>query len=206
MRYARLLLLLTITGPVLVRTQPRVERLQAAGASVMRTSAQEGDSEKEMAIRQLMKISGAANLGDQMMGPITQQIRTMMASAIPQADREKFMDDFSDRFRARFRGEDIVNAIVPIYARHFSIEDIRELTQFYESPLGKRFVAALPQISKESQAVGTQLGQKAVLDTLREMSDEYPDLKKLLQSANSPAKGGAGSGASPAPVSGANSK
>jgi hypothetical protein len=118
------------------------------------------------------------------------------------------MDDLSQKFRMRFSSDDIVNAVVPIYARHFSLDDIQALIQFYESPLGQRFVEVLPQISQESQAVGVRMTQKAFLDTLREMSSEYPDLKKPLQSDSATPNGGAipARGANPAPASGVNQK
>lgn len=166
------------------------------------------DQEKVVAVRHLMQLTGTAKVGEEMMAPIMQQIRTMIATAVPAEDRQKFTDDFAGKFRTHFDAKYLVDAIIPIYVRHLSLGDIQALTQFYESPVGQRFVNALPQISKESQTVGAQLGQKAVLDTLREMSDQYPDLRGVLPPDDSVPKEShaAVPGESAAPVPSTNEK
>lgn len=197
------------------RSAPEVRSLQIQGepqklktppATPDATEVEEAS--KEVAIRRLLLLTGATNLTAQMLESAMPQIRSIVGSALPQGEREKFIEDFSQRLRARFGSDDMINAIVPIYARHFSLEDIKALTQFYESSVGQRFVRALPQISKESQAAGAQIGQSAVVDILNEMSSEYPDAKKLLQPENTPSSGvyAPAPRAYPAPAPAANQK
>jgi uncharacterized protein len=159
--------------PIRSRETPRVDSTATGSESA-------ADAEKSAAIRRLMVLTGSAGMGDQIARPVIAQIRSLVASVIPESDKQKFEEDFSDKFRARLNGEQLVNAIVPIYGRHFSLEEIRGLIQFYESPLGRSLVKELPEITSESQSAGAQLGQRAVVDTLREMSGQYPDLKRLL--------------------------
>jgi uncharacterized protein len=171
-----------------------------ATTSSTSVSAQDDEAIKEQQIRLLMKLTGSAKLGDQLLGPALEQLRANVGTAVPQNRRQQFMDEFSEKFRARFNGDDIVNAVIPIYARYFSLAEIQGLVQFYESPLGHRFVTVLPQLSQESQTVGIKIGQKALLDTLREMSSEYPDLNKLLGTEDGATVTG------PTPTSNANQK
>ena len=79
----------------------------------------------------------------------------------------------------------VTDAIIPIYARHFSMEDVQSLIQFYESPLGQRVVKNLPIVAQESQEIGLDLDQKAAMNVLRGMSDDYPQLKQILPPENS---------------------
>ena len=74
------------------------------------------------------------------------------------------------------------------------MEYIQGLIQFYESPLGKRVVKTLPEISAESQKVGLEMDQNAALVVLRGMSEEYAEIKPML-----PAEDAKPAGSAPAP-------
>jgi hypothetical protein len=90
--------------------------------------------------------------------------------------------------------------MVAIYARHFSIEDIQGVTKFYESPLGQLMVKEMPDVSREAQTAGMQMDQKVVIEVLRGMSDEYPQIKPLLPP--DPSKPAPPPSAAPAPAPG----
>ncbi len=69
--------------------------------------------------------------------------------------------------------------VIPIYDRHLSHEEIRGLIQFYETPLGRRLVKVLPQIMQESMAAGEEWGTERILEVLREMAEEFPELRQI---------------------------
>ena len=92
----------------------------------------------------------------------------------------------------------VADAVIPIYARHFSTDDIQGLIQFYESPLGQRVVKTMPQVTQESESAGIQLDQKAAIKVLRGMQDEYPELKQMLP----PENGAPGAAPEPPPAPG----
>jgi hypothetical protein len=50
--------------------------------------------------------------------------------------------------------------IAPIYDQHFTHAEIRQMISFYESPLGRKISATLPQIQQESLDVGQQWGER----------------------------------------------
>jgi uncharacterized protein len=138
------------------------------------------DPTKEAAIRHLMEITQVSKEGDNITIAITNQVRNVMGRAIPADQLPKFMDTFSQKFTAGAPSSAVTDAIVPVYAKHFSMEDIQELTKFYETPLGQRLVKAMPDVAQESQMAGAKIDQKVAIDTLRSMSDEYPQLKQML--------------------------
>jgi hypothetical protein len=67
-------------------------------------------------------------------------------------------------------------------------------------------VKEMPDVARESQSVGMQMDQKVVIDVLRGMSDEYPQLKQMLppdpeHPAPAPSTAAPAPGTSPAPGS-----
>jgi hypothetical protein len=159
----------------------------AAGETSQAQAAEPVDPVKDAAIRHLMDLTGAGKLGGQMVDAMMPSMRAMISQAIGQNARaDEFLETFVRKFRTHFTDEDIVNMIVPVYARHFSLEDIQALTHFYESPAGQRVVKELPKVTEESRAMGAKLGQAAAFQTLEEMSSDYPELRGFPPGGSNP--------------------
>lgn len=167
-------------------------------ASAAAGPAEKIDPAKEAAIRHLMDITETSKLGDNIAAYLTNQIRDGMKSEMTPENLSKFMDTFNQKFSATSPGPTVIDAMVPIYAKAFSMEDIQSLTQFYESPLGQRMVKALPEVVQQSQSAGIQIEQASALKVLRSMADEYPELKQFLPAENG--QGGPAGDAPPSPA------
>jgi len=48
-----------------------------------------------------------------------------------------------------------------VYAQHFTADDMKALIAFYTSPAGERFLAATPDIAKQSMAIGRAWGEQS---------------------------------------------
>ena len=48
-------------------------------------------------------------------------------------------------------------AVIPIYTRYFTIDEIHQLTVFYKSGAGVKMLAVMPQLMSESMQVGQQI-------------------------------------------------
>jgi len=144
-------------------------------------SADKPEPAKEAAIRHLMDVTETAKMGDNISLYVTNQVRQVLSQALPPDRLAKLMEGFSQKLAATAPTSAITDAAVPIYAKSFSMEDIQELIQFYESPLGKRVVKTLPQVAQESEQLGVQMQQKGAMNVLQEMSADYPELKQMLR-------------------------
>jgi hypothetical protein len=153
------------------------------------------DPAKEAAVRHLMDITQTNKMGENIAAAITNQVRQVMGRAIKPDQLMQFMDAFSEKLSASAPASAVTDAVVPIYASHFSTEDIQGLIKFYESPLGRKVVSSMPQVTQESETVGIQIDQKAAMTVLRGMEDQYPELKQML-----PPEGGAPAGANQPPA------
>jgi uncharacterized protein len=163
-----------------VSAQPAAPAHTPAGSN----STEKVDPAKEAAIRHLMDITETSKLGDNIATYLKGQVHDGVGRAIGPDKIDAFMGTFNRKFSATSPGTAVTDAMVPIYAKAFSMEDIQGLIQFYESPLGQRVVKALPDVVQQSQMAGVQIEQTSALKVLREMTEEYPELKQVLPPEN----------------------
>ena len=174
--------------------QPQTE--SAAKPATAAAAAEKIDPAKDAAIRHLLDITDESKMGEKMGNFITGRVREGMSRTLPPDRLQKFMETFTQKYNASAPPGAVTDAQVSIYAKHFSTEDILALVQFYETPVGQRVVKNMPQVSHETEAASRDIDQQAALTVLREMSDEYTELKPILPPE--PAKPGAAP-AAPAP-------
>lgn len=137
------------------------------------------DPAKEADIRRMIDIMGGKKLMEQMMTQMFEQLKPEIMKIVPPGERgQKIADAFAQKFQARFKTADLLELTIPIYDKYFSDEDIQGLIQFYQSPLGQRFVKVMPQTSAESASVGIRWGQKNFQEIWRELQAEFPELKE----------------------------
>jgi uncharacterized protein len=156
------------------------------------------DPAKEAKIRQLMEVTQSVKLGDNISAYINNQVRTVMSHSLAPEKVQPFMDAFAQKFNPSAQSTAVTAAVIPIYARLLSTEDLDGLLQFYQSPLGQRTLKALPEITQQSENAGVQIEQKAAMDTLQAMSGDYPELKNLLAPQGGASSGPGGPGGPPA--------
>lgn len=53
----------------------------------------------------------------------------------------------------------------PLYARHFTTDEVRQMAAFYRSPLGAKILTTMPAVVNESMA----LGQKVMIPRIQKM-------------------------------------
>jgi uncharacterized protein len=139
-------------------------------------SASTIDPQKEARIRELMDVTGAKNLGRQLIDAGMEQFRGTVEESQPNNPRAKqFVDAFVARFQKHFDPNSLNEQIIPIYDKYLSAEDVKGLLDYYHSPLGQRMLKAMPEVTRESQAAGFALGQKAAQETMEELKAEFPE-------------------------------
>jgi uncharacterized protein len=167
--------------------QPGVARSQSEqGVTPVRPgppAEQKVDPDKEKAIRHLMDLTGAARMGSNMTEMISKQVQSAMSRNLPAERLQKFMDDFNQKLNVRAPATEVADAQIPIYAQHFSMDDLQGMIHFYESPVGQRMLKMLPQVLEETQNTGADIERSAALATLKDMSTDYPELKTMLPPA-----------------------
>ncbi len=137
------------------------------------------DPAKEADIRNLLEVSGSTKVGEDMVANSVEQLRASLQKSLPEGPQsQKIVDSFLRRYKEKFTSKQLTALIVPIYDKYLPDEDIKALIEFYQSPLGQRAVKVLPQIARESQAAGAEFGQRVVQQVVKEVQDEFPELKQ----------------------------
>lgn len=109
------------------------------------------DAAKLADIQKLMNLTGAANLGVQ----AADQMIASMKGAMPTVP-----DKFWTEFRKEINADELVNLIIPVYDKHLTQGELKELIKFYETPVGKKMIAVMPAITAESIQIGQQWGME----------------------------------------------
>jgi uncharacterized protein len=65
------------------------------------------------------------------------------------------------------RLDELAETIATIYARNFSVDELHDITAFFRSPTGQKYLAYLPSITQENMAAGRQFGQEVADDVER---------------------------------------
>jgi hypothetical protein len=167
------------------QASPAKPAAQTPAAQAPPAPAEKIDPAKDAAIRHLMDITETSKMGANIASYITGKVHDGAGRAIPADQLTKFMDAFSQKFTAGLPPTAVNDAIVAIYAKHFSMDDIQVLTKFYESPLGQRVVKEMPDVNQQMAVAGQQIETTVALATLRSMTDEYPQLKQMLPADSS---------------------
>ena len=145
---------------------PLALALMLAIPSVARAqTTQDNDAQKTALVRQFLEATGAL---DQAIRVVETNLPAQRAAnpAIPAV--------FWDRLLAQVkaRRNEFLNEAVPVFARLFTIEELKGLVEFYRSPLGKRLMEIQPQMSKELSEAGQRWGQRLSVEVAQQLVAE----------------------------------
>lgn len=119
-------------------------------------------------ITHLLNITGAINLGKQFAQNLANVQKNSTANQLPQ----EFYDRMMQEFESGQTGKWFVNSIIRIYREHFTVEELKAITAFYETPVGKKAISILPvamqQCMKEGEKIGGYLGLKTYYQLVKE--------------------------------------
>jgi len=68
--------------------------------------------------------------------------------------------------------EGYMNAGALIYARHFTADELRQLTSLYRTPAMEKFLQKQPEVAKETMVLGQTFGQAVGQDIQNRMIEE----------------------------------
>lgn len=134
-------------------------------ASVM-TKALERD------IRRLLEVSNVIERNLNSIDPLFENYKRSLPS-VP----KDVWEDLKREFKAEFNADVIAEMYVPIYARHFTPEEVKKMLAFYESPVGRKMITEMPLVEADAYIAGFERGrtlQKKVWDKLRARGFQVP--------------------------------
>ena len=161
------------------------------------------ESEKFKVFNHFFEVIGAEAQYNQMLAIITTQFSRGFSAAISKQvekdakispenkDKVKalvstYMQNAMQKMRSRFSKEipfsDLVkNVYYPVYEKHFTVAELKEVIAFYESPVGKKFVKQTPALMQESVSLlNSQYNAKMLALSQQVAQEELAGLKREL--------------------------
>jgi hypothetical protein len=117
----------------------------------------------------------AAKVTDQinlMLPHIMQQLKPLIVKGNPELDRD--FDALMPAIKASMNTqlEAFLNDAAQIYARHFTADEIRQVTSFYRTPTGEKFLQKQPEVVQETFARADVFGKAVAADLQNRIVDE----------------------------------
>ena len=119
--------------------------------------------EKRKEIEKLLRLTGVEKLSEQMVNQMLTSFRTQM----PQVP-----ETFWTKFQQKMNTRDLIEKIIPVYDKYYTIEDLKAINAFYETSAGQKVISALPQLMQETLKIGEEWGQKIGQEAAEEAEKE----------------------------------
>jgi hypothetical protein len=135
-------------------------------------AAQEPPPDALAAARELVAASHAGDQLKILLPLIIQQLKPAIVQG-----RAEIARDFDALIpqlieSATAQSDAFADGIAIVYARNFSVDELRQLTSFYRGPIGQKLLDKMPTIAKEGAALGQKFGQAIAGDLRNRMIEE----------------------------------
>ena len=96
--------------------------------------------------RELVELKGGTAMFDPVIASVIDQTRGALLQTNPQLSKD--LSDVATQLRAEFtpRRNELMNEAAKLYAAAFTEQEIKDMTTFYKSPLGKKMLTTEPQV------------------------------------------------------------
>jgi hypothetical protein len=119
------------------------------------------------AAQELLRATGAAALAETTMTQTSQQITAALAqsSGKPAAEVQQIVEEvLMPEFRSRI--PELMAFTAELWASQMTVQELRDLAAFYQTPLGRRLTEVTPAVATQSALFGMRWGQEVGLSAL----------------------------------------
>jgi uncharacterized protein len=133
---------------------------------------------RTMEASQEVAMQSAVNTVQQMM-----RQRGVPVDAAMQQQMDAMMKGIMDDVRAVLSVDEMLEAVIPIYQRHFTVDEVNAIIAFQNSPVGKKLVNLQPVMMQESVQAMAPLQQRAMPELMKRLNER---MEKVLQPTVTP--------------------
>jgi hypothetical protein len=96
--------------------------------------------------RELVELKGGAAMFDPVIVSVIEQTKAALLQTNPQLAKD--LNDVATQLRAEFtpRRNELMTEAAKLYATAFTEQEIKDMTTFYKSPLGRKMLTTEPQV------------------------------------------------------------
>ncbi len=140
------------------------------------TFAQEIAPAKKKAIKELIEISGAKQMGSQFSKFFVSQMTMVLKQSkpgLPDRAFEIIKEVVNETVDKEIKSETLVNLLSPVYNKYYSVGEINEIIKFYKTPVGSKLVKTMPDVTRESMQIGQKWGQGLGFSIQKELMTRF---------------------------------
>ena len=141
------------------------------------TSFAQTDSAKVKDIKKLLEVSGTIKGVKTMMSQLMSMTKTNPAY-------KDAPEGFFDKVLNKIDFDELIMLYVPIYDKHFTHSEIKELIAYHESPIGKKVIEKQPLIMADSMQMGKAFGEKLGMKVYQQMLEEKGEAEETEEEEN----------------------
>jgi uncharacterized protein len=117
------------------------------------------------------------------MDVVSKQMRQMMHDQLHKVpnlppDAEEKMNKMYDDMLKNAPLDDMLDAMEPVYEKHFTKGDIDALIAFYSTPVGHKMLVELPAITQEAMQASSGIIRKYMDQTMQQVQDQIAQMVK----------------------------
>ena len=161
-----------LTGGV-VRAQAPTDVLPQAPAALPGPSMPGVSDEARAAAREMAEASGAIKITSNVLGLMRNQLvaNLQRSTSKPAEEVARIVDEV---LLPEMRGHvgELADMVVEINAANYTVDEMRQLTAFYRTPLGQRVVEVTPKVGTQSFMAGQAWGARVAQDAFRKNAEE----------------------------------
>lgn len=153
-------------------------------------AAQQTDADKPATkadIEKYLEVTHTRENMNQIWELVTKQTRQLMhdqlaknAANLP-PDSEARMNKSLDAMLSDFPFEEMLQAMIPVYQKHWTEADVNALVAFYSSPTGQKILKDMPATMKEAMQAVMPIVQKRVAEINQRVQQDVAQMVKDSQ-------------------------
>ncbi len=118
------------------------------------------DPARLAAAKELLEVTGSSKQFDVIMPMISRQLESAFIKLKP--GQEAVIKEVFRIFPKKFsqRKQEAFDQVAVLYAQRFTTDELNEVSKFYRSPVGAKFVQAQPELFPQIMAIGQAWGRK----------------------------------------------
>lgn len=133
-----------------------------AKAEAPAPAADAAASRREQLAMKLMEMTGAAQLGLQVMNSMITELQK----------NPKIPSALVERVKRNAKPEALTRLLIPIYTDNLTEGEMQAAIRFYETPEGQSMLRKMPAMMQQSMQAGQQWGMQLVEQSVRELREE----------------------------------
>jgi hypothetical protein len=139
--------------------------------------ASKEDIQKYLAVmhtRDLMK--SVSQTMSKQMRQVTTEMLKKQSNVTP--EMEERVNKMTDDLIKNMPIDEMLDAMIPVYQKHFTKGNIDDLVAFYSTPTGQKLIKELPAITAEAMQAVIPISQKLMATAVQRAQDEIAQMQK----------------------------